>query len=31
MTLSIDARQLMIESIEAALAQGSITLGEAVK
>ena len=31
MTLSIDARQLKIEGIEADLAQGTITLGEAVK
>ena len=31
MTLTIDARQLIIENIEADLAQGKITLGEAVK
>ena len=31
MTLSIDVRQLKIEGIEADLAQGKITLGEAVK
>ena len=31
MTLSIDVRQLKLESIEADLAQGKITLGQAVK
>ena len=31
MTLTIDTRQLIIESIEADLAQGKITLGGAVK
>lgn len=31
MTLAIDTRQLIIESIEADLAQGKITLGGAVK
>lgn len=31
MTLSIDVRQLKIENIEADLAQGKITLGEAVR
>lgn len=31
MTVSIDARRLMIEAIEADLARGEITLGDAVK
>ncbi|NLU02089.1 MAG: helix-turn-helix transcriptional regulator [Pseudomonas lundensis] len=31
MTVSIDARSLMIEAIEADLARGEITLGDAVK
>lgn len=31
MTLTIDTRQLIIETIEADLAQGKATLGEAVK